>query len=214
MKTLMIFLSLIFILSSCSTSNEREKEESKPDEKMQGHEMLTNENTVPNDTPKLVDIVSDMADQLLASFPEKKMSSNILITTIVDIDNYKKTDKLGRLLSEQFIHQLHIRKFHIIDYKVPDVIQILPNGDFALTRDIKKLRTHIDADRLLVGTMSKTAIGTQVNVRIMNVKQDHVEATASAFIPNSLLEKKSIKSKGHQYLVRNSKATNEVVSIK
>ena len=215
MKILMIFLSLAFLLSSCSSSGDAQKKEAKEGggNETQSQEILADVKDHSSKMPQLVDIVANMAEQLDAEFPEKKRNENILITTIVDLDDYKKTDKLGRLLSEQFIHQLHIRKFHIIDYKVPGVIQILASGDFALTRDIKKLKKHVKADRLLVGTMSKTPIGTQINVRILNVKQDHVEATASALIPNSLLATKQNKQKTRQYLVRNSKAANETVSV-
>lgn len=210
MKNLIVGICSACLIVGCSSSSE-------PAETTSG-EMIAKQNNsrevLQDKRMPLNNYVAEMAEQLLASFTAEERAENILISTLVYLDDYKKTDKLGRLISEEFINQLHIRKFHLIDYKVPGTIQVLPEGDFAITRDFKKLKKHIPAERLLVGTMSKSISGTEIHVRIMNTKQDTVEATASVLIPTILVDEIMNKGNKLEYLVRNGRADGEQVSVK
>lgn len=220
MKQLLLYICTVFFISACtslppSTHTANEKN-------ITTHEDVNSKNITGTKLKPvsiivqdmlLSDIVSRMADQLLISFPKDKLSESIVITSLVDLDDYTKTDKLGRILSEQFMHQLHTRKFTVIDHKVSDSIKILPKGDFALTRDIKRIKPLTNVDLMLVGTISRNVFGAMINVRIMNINQNKIEATASAFIPITLLKEQQKKVKKNQYLVRNSKRPNETVSL-
>ena len=214
MKSLIIGICSVCLIVGCSSKTDpTETDESTKSIEITAKHADTREVLQYKRAP-LNDYVAEMAEQLLASFPPEQQAENILISSLVYLDDYQKTDKLGRLISEEFINQLHIRKFHLIDYKVSGSIQVLPEGDFAITNDFKKLKKHIPADRLLVGTMSKSISGTEIHVRIMNIKQNTVEATASVLIPTLLVNKIMNKGKELQYLVRNGRTDGEQVSVK
>lgn len=220
MKKLLFYICTFFLISACTTVVPSNHIANK--NKLQTNDDLNLKNvagtnlkpvTIAFKRMQLKDIVSGMADQLLTSFPKDELSESIVITSLVDLDDYTQTDKLGRILSEQFMHELHIRKFTVIDHKVSESIRVLPKGDFALTREINHLNPLINVDRLLVGTISKNAFGAMVNVRIMNINQNKIEATASALIPITLINGMQKKDKKIQYLVRNSNLPNETVSL-
>jgi TolB-like protein len=220
MKQLLFYICTVFFISACasldtSTHAATEKNQATNEDvnsKNVAGTKLQPLNIIVQNT-QLSDIVSGMAEQLLMSFPKDKLSESIVITSLVNLDDYTKADKLSLILSEQFMHQLHIRKFTVIDYKVSESIKILPKGDFALTRDIKRIKPLTDVDRMLVGTISRNAFGAMVNVRILNINQNKIEATASALIPITLLKEQPKKLKQNQYLIRNSKLPNETVSL-
>ena len=127
-----------------------------------------------------------MADQLLYNFPRQYYNETIALTSMVDLNDLKTTSWLGQTISEQFIHELHIRKLNIIDFKLTGNIQLTKQGEFALTRDWKKLNKNVDVQRILTGTMSRNEEGLIVNVRIVNANSNIVESTSSAFIPHNI----------------------------
>ncbi|WP_019616639.1 FlgO family outer membrane protein [Psychromonas ossibalaenae] len=153
----------------------------------------------------LSEVVSKMADQLLYNFPKKYRNESIALTSIVDLNNHKETNWLGQTISEQFIHELHIRSLRIVDFKLTGNIQLTPQGEFALTRDWKKLNKNIDVQRLLTGTMSRNEEGMIINVRIVNVDSNMVESTSSAFVPHSMFVGGEYDYQTKKYYSRNSK---------
>lgn len=132
----------------------------------------------------LSEVVSKMADQLLFGYPVESYTDPIALTSLVDLNNHKQTNWLGQTISEQFMHELHIRRLRVIDYKMTGNIQVTENGEFAITRDWKKLKGNIDVSRILTGTMSRNEEGIIINVRIVTTNANIVIATSSAFIPN------------------------------
>lgn len=157
----------------------------------------------------LSEVVSKMADQLLYGFPQKYHNESIALTSIVDLRNHAETNWLGQTISEQFIHELHIRQLRIIDFKLTGNIQLTQGGEFALTRDWQKLNTNIDVQRILTGTMSRNEEGMIINVRIVNVESNLVESTSSSFIPHSMFVGGEYNYQNKRYLSRDSSLTNQ-----
>ena len=152
----------------------------------------------------LTEIVSKMADQLLYSFPRKYYNEPIALTSMVDLNNLKGTNWLGQTISEQFIHELNIRKLHVIDFKLTGNIKLTEQGEFALTRDWKKLNKNVDVQRILTGTMSRNEEGIILNVRIVNANTNIVESTSSAFIPHNIFVGGEYDYQNKKYFSRNS----------
>ena len=152
----------------------------------------------------LGEIVSKMADQLLYNFPRQYYKETIALTSIVDLNDLKATSWLGQTISEQFIHELHIRKLQVIDFKLTGNIQLTDRGEFALTRDWKKLNKDVEVERILTGTMSRNEEGIMLNVRIVNVNTNIVESTSSAFIPHNIFMGGDYNYQKKKYLNRTS----------
>lgn len=153
----------------------------------------------------LSEVVSKMADQLLYNFPKVYQNETIALTSIVDLSDHTVTNWLGQTVSEQFIHELHIRKLRVIDYKFTGNIQITKSGEFAITRDWKKLNQSVDVQRILTGTMSRNEEGVIFNIRIVNANTSIVESTSSAFVPNSMFSGGQYDYQSKKYYMRDSR---------
>jgi TolB-like protein len=134
----------------------------------------------------LSEVVSKMADQLLYNFPKEYRNETIALTSLVDLNDHTVTNWLGQTISEQLIHELHIRQLRVIDFKLTGNIQLTKAGEFALTRDWTKLNKNVDVSRILTGTMSRNEEGMIFNLRIVNVDSNLVESTSSAFVPQNM----------------------------
>ncbi|AGH80559.1 hypothetical protein PCNPT3_03085 [Psychromonas sp. CNPT3] len=152
----------------------------------------------------LSEVVSKMADQLLVNFPTRYRGEAIALTSLVDLNDHKKTNWIGQTVTELFIHELHIRQLQVVDYKLTGDIQITSRGEFALTRDWKRLNKNIDVRRIFTGTMSRNEEGLILNVRIVNTDTSIVESTSSAFIPHGMFVGGEYDYRTNQYYNRNS----------
>jgi len=159
----------------------------------------------------LSEIVSKMADQLLYNYNDQYHNSSLALTSLVDLNDYNNTSWLGQTISEQFIHELHIRQLRVVDYKLTGSIQVTPAGEFAVTRDWKKLNKNVDVGRILTGTISRNEEGVIVNVRIVNAIDNAVESTTSAFIPERMFVGGVYDYRPRNYISRNSGNNNRVL---
>jgi len=157
----------------------------------------------------LSEVVSKMSEQLLYNFPKRYHNETIALTSIVDLNDHTLTNWLGQTISEQLIHELHIRNLRIIDFKLTGNIQLTEDGEFALTRDWKKLNKNLDVQRILTGTMSRNEEGMIVNVRIVNTDSNLVESTSSAFIPHSMFVGGEYDYQSKKYYSRNSRVAKD-----
>lgn len=157
----------------------------------------------------LSEVVSKMAEQLIFNFPEKYHKEAIALTSIVNLRDHNVTNWLGQTISEQFIHELHIRNLRVLDFKLTGNIQLTAEGEFALTRDWKRLHKNVDVRRILTGTMSRNDEGMILNVRIVNVDSSMVESTSSAFIPGSMFVGGEYDYQQKKYFSRNSNSDDK-----
>jgi TolB-like protein len=133
-----------------------------------------------NQKTGLNEAVTRISNQLLNNIPGYvKANNKIILTSFVDLNTFKKTSKLGRAISESLINDLHTKKFKILDYRTQTAISVSGNGEFALTRDILKLRDEIPEALVLIGTYA-VLNETQVvlNARIVDNYSSEVLSTA------------------------------------
>ena len=152
----------------------------------------------------LSEVVSKMADQLLYNYEIPFNQESIALTSLVDLRDHNNTSWLGQTISEQFFHELHIRKLSVIDYKLMGNIQVTKNGEFGMTRDWKKLKKDVNVGRILTGTLSRNDEGVIVNIRIVNALSNLVESTSSAFIPDRIFVGGRYDYAPKRYISRNS----------
>lgn len=152
----------------------------------------------------LSDVVSKMADQLLSNYAKQFHNESIALTSLVDLNDHQKTSWLGHTISEQFIHELHIRKLRMVDFKLTGNIQVTAAGEFAMSRDWKKLNKNVDVTRILTGTISRNEEGVILNVRIVNAANSIIESTSSAFIPQQVFIGGSYDYQRKQYISRDN----------
>lgn len=156
----------------------------------------------------LSEVVSKMADQLLNNYGAQYHNESIALTSLVDLNDHKHTNWLGQTIAEQFIHELHIRQLRVVDFKLTGNIQVTEKGEFAITRDWKKLNKDVNVTRILAGTMSRNEEGVILNIRIVNAANSVVESTSSAFIPHSMFVGGQYDYQPKRYISRNSQRRN------
>lgn len=152
----------------------------------------------------LSNVVSKMAEQLLSNYEKKFHNESIALTSLVDLNDHQKTSWLGQTISEQFIHELHIRKLRVVDFKLTGNIQVTAAGEFAMSRDWTKLNKNVDVTRILTGTISRNEEGVILNVRIVNAANSVVESTSSAFIPQQMFVESGYDYQRKRYISRNN----------
>ncbi len=134
-------------------------------------------------------IVSRMADQLERyRVPHTGDLPGLAIVTFVDVHSYKYPSELGRVIAEDFIHEMHRRGEAVIDHHLTGYVEVTKNGDIVLSRDAHQLARKLSISRFLIGTVARNKEGYVVNARIVSLKNDNmVESTAVGMVPHSLV---------------------------
>lgn len=136
-------------------------------------------------------IVSEMADQLIKYKVDRHNDKDLLaISTFVDVHSYKTHNELGRVIAEDFIHEMHRRGENVLDFHLTGYVEVTPSGDILLSRDAEELARKASVSRFLIGTIAKNDGGYVINARIVSLKNNYVESTAIGFIPNKLFPTK------------------------
>ena len=112
----------------------------------------------------------------------------IAIMSIVDMNDFKKTTPVAKRISENLIHELHVRGYKVVDYKAMSQIEIDTNGDYVFSRAIKDLQNQRTIVYALSGTYTNYKDGMAVNVRIIDIKTSIVLSTAQVFVPKKVLK--------------------------
>lgn len=151
---------------------------------------LFGDNCIKKEQRKILN-VDDMAvnivDQLINTklMPIKKP---VGVTVIVDLNRLNSTTDFGRLLSEDIMTNLERAGMAVIDLRAQKFISINNNGEFYLSRNIKKIRDQYGLGYILVGTYSVSDYITEVNVRLIDASSGYIVATAHSSIPTAVIE--------------------------
>jgi len=124
--------------------------------------------------------IVEISNQLLLNIPSRQQKKNkFVITTFVNLNDFTKTSKIARVISETLINEMHTRKFKIVDFRTQEALAVDKNGEFVLTRDAQKLRDEIPESLVIVGTYSIiNAKEVIINARIINNFTSEVLSTA------------------------------------
>ena len=128
-------------------------------------------------TTTITDTVEKIAQQLLATMHNKKINS-IAITSFVDLDQLNKTTHFGRIMGESFFNALDKRGISVMDFRGQKSLSINADGEFFLSRNVKKLHSHIKDEYVLVGTYAKIEEGILINTRIIDNLSGKVVASS------------------------------------
>jgi TolB-like protein len=133
-------------------------------------------------------IAKFIAEQLTLNKEIKSVSNVAMaITSFVNLEDVKETNKLGIMLSETLIHDMQIRGYKVIDYKTMDTVKINRKGDFSFSRNILELSRNHNIQYFLTGTLGGFKNGLIVNARLIDVQSKIVISTAQAFIPTYMV---------------------------
>lgn len=115
--------------------------------------------------------------------------SRIAVATIVDVDTMDIVDRVGRALTEVMMHEMQVRGFRIVDFKVTDYINVRGDGDTIFSRDVTNLKESENINYVLAGTYTKHADGIVLHIRLIDMSDHVVISSAQANIPKRFLDK-------------------------
>lgn len=95
---------------------------------------------------------------------------------------------LGNVLAERFLQQLPRYGLTMVDHKLTGGIKLTAQGDAVFSNRAGQVAANQRIDYVLSGTVQHNQHGALVNVRIMNLKNKTILASASQLIPQFVLE--------------------------
>ncbi|HIJ59082.1 MAG TPA: hypothetical protein HPP56_00485 [Nitrospirae bacterium] len=134
-------------------------------------------------TGNLNSLIIFLADQLERNVDMKYIQNPVVITSFPNLDKMKETSNLGRLISESLMHELQIRRWSVIDVRLVKDIIINEEGEFSISRDIKKLRDSYKISGVVTGTYSFTNDSIIVNARAIDIDTGVVKSSGQIAIP-------------------------------
>ncbi|MEY4593540.1 MAG: hypothetical protein RIR18_2435 [Pseudomonadota bacterium] len=147
---------------------------------------------IPSGAPSgtLNQVVAFLASQLANNRNIPNVSeTRIAVGSFVNISNLDETDKLGMVVAENIMHEMHVRGFGVVDFKTRDALKVRPAGDFVFSRDIADLKRSYNIHYFLAGTIARNADGAVVNARLIQTDTSLVVSTAQGFISNKNLDR-------------------------
>ena len=107
----------------------------------------------------------------------------ILTATFVDLDDVTNASSLSRLLGETASARLTQRGHTVVNMKIRrDSVAINAGGEFLLSRDARQLSTDYDAKAVLVGTYTRTNVGTRI--RSLSKELEDIDAYSEEALRN------------------------------
>lgn len=124
-----------------------------------------------------------LADQIERNIQHKNLLPAVLASTFVNLDDLDDTSPLGRLITENLIHELQVRHWNVYDIRLSKAVAVNPAGEFVLTRDPKLLEYQYLVAGVLAGTYSVTDDEVFVNARVIDVNTGVVVSSGQISLP-------------------------------
>ena len=168
---------------------------------LSGYESNSFNNRSQNNSSKYIKEISySLAKQLNQSgYSRYIKTKTLVILSIVELKNYKKTSELGKRISEDLIYNMQNFGYKILDYKASNSIVIDKNGEYLFSRAMKDLKKQRNVTYALSGTYTRYRDSLAINCRIIDIKTSIVVATASLTIPRYILQKIDKKKKQNNW---------------
>ena len=109
----------------------------------------------------------------------------VLVATIVNVNDMRRTAPLGRTLSEQYASQMATAGFNVKEMKLRgDVFIREETGELLLSREIKDIARSHNANMVLVGTYSAAANFTYVSLKFVRTEDSRIIRAYDYALPN------------------------------
>ena len=143
------------------------------------------------------DGIISIAQQLEQNMVIAPLTSKLMIANFVSLQDLNETSSFGRLASANLMHELQIRNWNIMDPLFTRDLYIGPSGEFALSRDPKRLPGSLPSFEIIAGTYQTTTDSIILNVRMVDAHTSSVISTAQVTFPknrmiNSLVAQPSV----------------------
>ena len=125
-----------------------------------------------------------LGDMLL---PKVGSGGGILVTTMVDMENFDKSSAFGRASMQQIGSRLSQHGFKVLEPRLGSTLRFEKRqGEFMLTRDsMKLLANDYDAHAVLVGTYSEGKDKLFLSVRVVRLGDSAILGAYEYYLPKN-----------------------------
>lgn len=122
-----------------------------------------------------------VSDQLLRNSDISQPSKAIIVVPFVSLDDLKETSGFGRLLAEGLIHELQVRRWNVVDFKL--INRSNSNWEIDNKGDIQKISEQYKAGHIVTGTYTVANEKVFVNAKILDIETAAVISSGQAVLP-------------------------------
>ena len=135
---------------------------------------------------KFVYTNKDAVNKLIGDFDRGPTGDTpVLVATIVNVNDMRRTAPLGRTLSEQYASQMATAGFNVKEMKLRgDVFIREETGELLLSREIKDIAHAHNATMVLVGTYSTAASFTYISLKFVRTEDSRIIRAYDYALPN------------------------------
>ena len=128
----------------------------------------------------------DAISKLFAGFDLASLvDTPVLVATIVNVNDMRRSAPLGRTLSEQYATHMVNAGFNVKEMKLRgDVFVKEETGELLLSREIKEIAQSHHANYVLVGTYSTAASVTYVSLKFVRTEDSRIVRGYDYALPN------------------------------
>lgn len=124
-----------------------------------------------------------MADQIERNADRKSLENTFIVTSFSNLNKLSETTAFGRLVAENMIHELQVRKWKVFEVRLTKDVVINETGEFTLSRDIQKIRETYKVGGIVTGTYSVAGNHVIVNARVVDINTGLVASSAQIQMP-------------------------------
>lgn len=108
------------------------------------------------------------------------ITTPLIVTSFVDLNNLNQSSVLGRLLAEKLIDELHLNGFEVSEIRKANNLFVREKvGEMILSRNANELLKTSDARAILVGTYVATGRALMVNCRLIDLHSPRILSSCS-----------------------------------
>lgn len=145
----------------------------------------------------MLETTSKAGDHLMAHAPYLKNDHRaILITSIADITNLDTSSAFGLMVSEQIGDRFAHYGFPVVDLRTRKDVKVREeNGEYMLSRDIRKISKEHAADAALVGTYAIGGEHVYVSTRLVRPQDNRILSSYDFKLPLGPDVRKMVRKK-------------------
>ncbi len=133
----------------------------------------------------LSDTIYLAAERLIQRQPEGVGNRSIAITTVVAIEDLKKSSNFGRLASQLVTNRLSQLGFAVKDLNYVGALTVTQTGELALSRDVTELSRVQHAGAVVAGTYTVGQDEIYLNIRLLRAEDGKILSSVDSVLPRT-----------------------------
>lgn len=141
--------------------------------------------------------IAVMSRELEKNMDHRNAQDRFVVTSFANLDKLSETTSFGRLVAENVIHELQLRKWRVFEVRLTRDIIINETGEFTLSRDIRQLKEQYNITGIVTGTYSIAGNTVILNARVIDINTGLVISSAQVNMPVAWFSELLSSADGH-----------------